>query len=123
MKLLAEASGKPRAGLWLKSGSASLKNCVIADTTGAQYAGGIAIGGGTVTAENLTLSGNTVTGGSAQRNLPERHAAPARSDLLRRRPVRLPAEGKSHQRGRGASGFRGDPGGHGPRGRGLRPRP
>lgn len=52
------------AGLWLKSGSASLKNCVIADNAGAQYAGGIAIGGGTVTAENLTLSGNTVTGGS-----------------------------------------------------------
>lgn len=37
---------------------------MIADNTGAQYAGGVGIAGSTVVAENLTLSGNTVTGGS-----------------------------------------------------------
>lgn len=51
-------------GLWLRLGNASLKNCLIADNTGAQYAGGVGIAGSTVVAENLTLSGNTVTGGS-----------------------------------------------------------
>ena len=45
-------------GLWLRLGNASLKNCLIADNTGAQYAGGVGIAGSTVVAENLTLSGN-----------------------------------------------------------------
>ena len=50
-------------GFVLRSGNASLKNCVITGNKALQYAGGIVNNGGVLTAENLTLSGNTCEDG------------------------------------------------------------
>ena len=50
-------------GFVLRSGNASLKNCVITGNKALRYAGGIVNNGGVLTAENLTLSGNTCEDG------------------------------------------------------------
>ena len=64
--------GNMGTGLLVDGGEATLKNCVVADNAVeltyslfSEMGGGIHIASGTVTAENLTLRGNTTEGGPA----------------------------------------------------------